>query len=75
MFAINDRLPGVKELKYFSQFAVPMMLYLYYRNLFLSVNRTPCIIPPHCLLLHPTAHLVLAPVGKNDVLLLQSGGS
>jgi len=39
MFSINDKLPGVKELKYFSQFAVPMMLYLYYRNLFLSVNR------------------------------------
>lgn len=39
MFSINDKLPGVKELKYFSQFAVPMMLYLYYRNLFLSVNQ------------------------------------
>jgi hypothetical protein len=39
MFAINDRLPGVKELKYFSQFAVPLLLYLYYRNLFLSVNQ------------------------------------
>lgn len=46
MFSINDKLPGVKELKYFSQFAVPMMLYLYYRNLFLSVNRIRFLSPP-----------------------------
>jgi len=39
MFALNDRLPAIKELKYFSQFAVPFMLYLYYRNIFLAINQ------------------------------------
>ena len=38
MLGINERLPQIKEIKYFATFAVPMLLLMFYRNLFLNIN-------------------------------------
>lgn len=39
MLSLNEKLPKMKEIKYFATFAVPMLLLMFYRNLFLNVSQ------------------------------------